>query len=46
MTEVQWKDTFSQYIKFMWKLGSNIWAEHWEFYFKFFYDIIKLFLVF
>ncbi|KAK0217456.1 hypothetical protein EDD85DRAFT_961863 [Armillaria nabsnona] len=46
MTEVQWQDAFPHYIEFMRKLGSDIWAEHWESHFGFFYDIVNLLLVF
>ncbi len=46
MTEVQWQDTFPRYIEFMRKLGSDIWAEHWESHFGFFCDIVNLSLVF
>ncbi len=46
MTEVQYCDAFPCYIEFMRKLGGDIWAEHWDLYFSFFYNIVRLSLVF
>ncbi len=37
MTKVQYREAFPRYIKFMRKLGGDIWAEHWHLHFSFFY---------
>ncbi|PBK86466.1 hypothetical protein ARMGADRAFT_1086637 [Armillaria gallica] len=46
MMEVQYCDAFPCYIEFMRKLSGNIWAERWDLHFSFFYNIVRLSLVF